>query len=72
MFDNAPRHPLSLLFKQPNFRDIGGISTEDGHVVKRGLLFRSGDLSRITPEDIKHMVAWVLFYNTSLRITVRP
>lgn len=39
----------------PNFRDIGGYSTSDGHIFKKGLLFRSGDLSRITEKDCEQL-----------------
>ncbi|WP_066187838.1 tyrosine-protein phosphatase [Gracilibacillus timonensis] len=31
-----------------NFRDLGGYPTVDGRQVKKGLLFRSGDLSQLT------------------------
>jgi protein-tyrosine phosphatase len=35
-----------------NFRDLGGYETEDGRVVRWGHVFRSGDLSRLTPADL--------------------
>ncbi len=38
-----------------NFRDLGGIVTADGRRVKKGLLFRSGELSRLTSEEILSM-----------------
>lgn len=38
-----------------NIRDLGGILTEDGHMVKRGLLFRSSQLTNATPEDIRKL-----------------
>ncbi|WP_010096607.1 tyrosine-protein phosphatase [Ornithinibacillus scapharcae] len=34
-----------------NFRDLGGYETTDGKRVKNGMLFRSGNLSRITETD---------------------
>jgi len=37
---------------QPNFRDVGGYKTEDGKTVKRGLVYRSGELPRLTDEDV--------------------
>jgi protein-tyrosine phosphatase len=37
---------------QPNFRDIGGYKTTSGKTVKRGLVFRSGELPRLTDEDV--------------------
>jgi len=43
----------TIIKKQPNFRDIGGIETSDGHTVKSGLIFRSGDLSTLSEKDIR-------------------
>lgn len=37
---------------QSNFRDVGGYKTEDGRTVKRGLVFRSGELPRLTDDDV--------------------
>ncbi|MFI0899129.1 tyrosine-protein phosphatase [Streptomyces sp. NPDC020983] len=34
-----------------NFRDVGGLPTEDGRRVRRGVLFRSGHLAHATAED---------------------
>ncbi|MBM7660977.1 protein-tyrosine phosphatase [Bacillus mesophilus] len=34
-----------------NFRDIGGLKTKDGRWIKKGILFRSDDLSRLSPRD---------------------
>ena len=34
-----------------NFRDIGGYNTRDNRRVKRGCVYRSDHLSRLTPED---------------------
>ncbi len=36
----------------PNFRDYGGYQTVDGHKVKWRQLFRSGELSALTQEDV--------------------
>jgi protein-tyrosine phosphatase len=41
----------------PNFRDLGGYATEDGHHVRWGLLFRSGDLSELSGADLERMRA---------------
>jgi len=41
-----------LLQCQPNFRDLGGIIAKNGHKIKPGLLFRSGDLHSISDEDV--------------------
>ena len=40
---------------QPNFRDVGGYKTRDGRTVKRGLVYRSGELPRLTDEDIARL-----------------
>jgi len=39
----------------PNFRDLGGYETTDGHTVKWGLLYRSGVLSNLTPDDFTYL-----------------
>jgi protein-tyrosine phosphatase len=38
-----------------NFRDIGGLKTEEGRRVKTGILFRSDRLSGLTSRDLKKM-----------------
>ncbi len=38
---------------QPNFRDIGGYETSDGHKIKSGLVYRSGELPKLTDEDVE-------------------
>jgi protein-tyrosine phosphatase len=40
-----------------NFRDVGGVMTADGRGVKTGLLFRSDELSRLTPADREKLQA---------------
>jgi protein-tyrosine phosphatase len=35
-----------------NMRDMGGYTTTDGRVVKRGLVYRSNELYEITPDDM--------------------
>ena len=34
-----------------NFRDLGGIKTKNGRQIRSGLLFRSGDFSKISQEE---------------------
>jgi protein-tyrosine phosphatase len=41
-----------LLQSQPNFRDLGGIVTNNGKKIRTGLIFRSGDLHSISDEDV--------------------
>ncbi|MFI0938427.1 tyrosine-protein phosphatase [Streptomyces sp. NPDC021020] len=38
-----------------NFRDVGGLPTEDGRRVRRGVLFRSGHLAHATAEDSAYL-----------------
>lgn len=38
-----------------NFRDMGGLKTRDGRKVKKGLIFRSADLTGLTAEDIQYL-----------------
>ncbi len=38
-----------------NFRDLGGYPTEDGRVVKRGVLFRSGAMTGLTEGDAEYL-----------------
>ena len=40
---------------QPNFRDIGGYQTSDGRTVKKGLVYRSGELPRLTDHDVQKL-----------------
>lgn len=40
-----------------NFRDIGGVATADGRVVKTGVVFRSDEPSRITRRDLAKLEA---------------
>ena len=40
-----------------NFRDFGGYQTENGARLKKGLLYRSGDLSKATKADLKKISA---------------
>lgn len=38
-----------------NVRDLGGFATEDGGTVRKGLLFRSDELSGLTETDLSHL-----------------
>lgn len=48
----SPPSGRSLLEGQPNFRDLGGYKTSDGRTVKLGVVFRSGELPRLTNDDV--------------------
>ena len=37
---------------QPNFRDLGGYATADGRTVKGGEVYRSGEFSHLSDEDV--------------------
>lgn len=50
-----------------NFRDLGGITTQDGRTIKRGVVFRSGELSRLTEADFKTLNAAHIAYIFDLR-----
>jgi protein-tyrosine phosphatase len=39
----------------PNFRDLGGYETSDGHFVQWGKIYRSGVLSFLTPTDLSYL-----------------
>jgi protein-tyrosine phosphatase len=39
----------------PNFRDIGGIYTTDGRMVKWGKIYRSSNLSKLKSADVRYM-----------------
>lgn len=39
----------------PNFRDLGGYETTDGHFVRWGLIYRSGALNKLTQHDFTYL-----------------
>jgi protein-tyrosine phosphatase len=50
----SPRHPNDYrlpLEGAVNFRDLGGYPTSDGRRLRKGMVFRSDHLSRLTPRD---------------------
>lgn len=49
----APEQRALHLATAPNFRDIGGYRTQDGHVVRRGLAYRSDQLDRLSDTDLQ-------------------
>lgn len=40
-----------------NFRDFGGYKTQNGARVKKGVLYRSGDLSKATDTDLEYIAS---------------
>jgi protein-tyrosine phosphatase len=57
--DHGPQREVSIrhlpLQGTPNFRDLGGYATTDGHFVRWGLIYRSGVLSHLTPSDFTYL-----------------
>ena len=54
----SSRHPNHVpMIGAANFRDVGGYATEDGRRVKKGVLFRSDDLSSLTRNDLATLAA---------------
>jgi protein-tyrosine phosphatase len=44
-----------MLNGQPNFRDLGGYASSSGRTVRTGQVFRSGDFSALTEDDLEHL-----------------
>jgi protein-tyrosine phosphatase len=40
---------------QPNFRDLGGYAAGDGRRIKWGLVYRSGELSQLSDDDVSKL-----------------
>ena len=50
-----------------NFRDLGGYATTDGHHVKWGHIYRSADISKLSPADLDTLKARHIQYDVDLR-----
>lgn len=59
--------PSVRLDGAPNFRDLGGHTTEDGRRVRYGRVFRSGQLSRLTESDYHELASLDIRYVYDLR-----
>jgi protein-tyrosine phosphatase len=63
--DSSIRHvPLQGAI---NFRDLGGYATTDGHHVKWKVLYRSADISKLTPADLDTLSIRHINYDVDLR-----
>lgn len=51
----ASRERHIVLTGAANFRDLGGYATADGRHVRWGKVYRSGELSRLTPADYERL-----------------
>ena len=51
----------------PNLRDLGGYKTNDGATVVRGLVYRSNQLAKISPEDMEKIAKLGLKNDYDLR-----
>jgi len=54
---------------QGNFRDLGGYRTTDGHTVRWGMLYRSGQLSKLSDADLARLKALNIRTVVDLRST---
>jgi protein-tyrosine phosphatase len=52
----------------PNFRDIGGYRTADGHYTKWGMIYRAGALARLTEKDYAYLAPLGIKLVCDLRI----
>src|SRR4051794_20133279 len=48
-------HQAARLTNAPNFRDLGGIATRDGRVLRHGLVYRSGVLDTLDDADVSRL-----------------
>jgi len=60
---------------QPNFRDLGGYETADGRAVKWGQVYRSGELPRLSDDDVAKLeeleISTVVSFLTDKEIAAR-
>jgi protein-tyrosine phosphatase len=51
----------------PNFRDIGGYKTSDGHTIRYNTIYRSAQLTAMTPDDNALLAPLKIRYEIDLR-----
>lgn len=56
-FGHVPQSRVVTLQGALNFRDVGGYATDDGRHVKWGRVYRSGEINRLTDEDLAALAA---------------
>lgn len=65
-----------LLQSQPNFRDLGGYITQDKKQIKKGLIYRSGQLNELTVADQQKLsnlkVETVIDFRSQQEINSKP
>ena len=77
-FELTPEHGAPLVIAErslmlasaPNFRDAGGYRTADGKWIRMGLLYRSDQLDRLSPEDLDTLHADGLHLVCDLRTDI--
>jgi len=60
LYEGMPEHVKRRhlgLEGAPNFRDLGGYETDDGHSVRWGLFYRSDNLAHLTDADLEKVAA---------------
>jgi hypothetical protein len=67
----ATRKPIKIdatkLEGVPNFRDIGGYKTRDGHTIRYNMLYRSAQLTAMTLADNQMLAPLNIRYEIDLR-----
>lgn len=59
---------INPLFRDEiNFRDLGGYKAQDGRVLKHGLIYRSGGIYLMNPEELDHFKSLGIKYILDLR-----
>lgn len=65
--DSVPPGTSLGIASVPNFRDVGGYTTTDGSLVRRGVTYRSNQMNPISAEDMRKIAALGLKNDFDLR-----